>query len=49
MDDLEELKIKAEIDEIAQSIDKIMTRVETEDPGRPAAPDATPEAGNEGW
>ena len=48
MDDLEELKIKAEIDEIAQSIDKIMTRVETEDPGRPPAADSTPEAGNEG-
>ena len=47
MDDLEELKIKAEIDEIARNIDKIMTRVETEDPGRPATPDSPPEAGNE--
>ncbi len=48
MDDLEELKIKSEIDEIAQNIDKIMTRVETEDPGRPPAPDSNAEAGNEG-
>ena len=47
MDDLEELKIKTEIDEIAQNIDKIMTRVETEDPGRPPAPEAGTEAGNE--
>ena len=48
MDDLEELKIKAEIDEIAQNIDKIITRVETEDPGRPPTPDSNAEAGNEG-
>ena len=47
MDDIEELKIKAEIDEIAQNIDRIMSRVETEDPGRPPAPDTIPEAGNE--
>ena len=47
MDDLEELKIKAEIDEIARNIDKIMTRVETEDPGRPPSPDSSPDAGNE--
>ena len=47
MDDLEELKIKTEIDEITQNIDKIMTRVETEDPGRPQAPDSNAEAGNE--
>ena len=48
MDDLEELKIKAEIDEIAQNIDRIMTRVETEDPGRPPAPDTNADAGSEG-
>jgi len=47
MDDLEELKIKAEIDEIAQNIDRIMTRVETEDPARPTAPEADAGAGNE--
>ena len=46
MDDLEELQIKSEIDEIAQNIEKIMTRVETEDPGRPTAPDSNAEAGN---
>jgi len=46
MDDLEELKIKAEIDEIAQNIDRIMSRVETEDPGRPPAPES--DAGSEG-
>ena len=48
MDDLEELKIKAEIDEIARNIDKIVTRIETEDPGRPPAPDSAADAGNEG-
>ncbi len=47
MDDLEELRIKAEIDEITQNIEKIMTRVETEDPGRPPAPDSNAAAGNE--
>ena len=47
MDDLEELKIKAEIDEIARNIDKIMSRVETEDPGRPPAPEPDAQAGNE--
>lgn len=48
MDDLEELKIKTELDEIARNIDTIMNRVETEDPGRPQAPEAGTEAGNEG-
>ena len=47
MDDLEELKIKTEIDEIAQNIDKIMTRVETEDPGRTPASESDATAGNE--
>ncbi|MCP3952470.1 MAG: hypothetical protein GY697_09690 [Desulfobacterales bacterium] len=47
MDDLEELEIKTEIDEIAQNIDRIMTRVETEDPGRSPATDSNAEAGNE--
>ena len=46
MDDLEDIKIKAELDEIAKSIDSIMNKVETEDPGRPPAPDA--ETGNQG-
>ncbi len=40
MDDLEEIKIKAELDEIAKNIDSIMNKVDTEDPGRPPAPDA---------
>lgn len=48
MDDLEELKIKTELDEIARDIDTIMNRVETEDPGRPPAPEVGTEAGNEG-
>jgi hypothetical protein len=47
MDDLEELKIKAEIDEIAQNIEAIMNRVATEDPGRPPAADSEAAAGNE--
>ncbi len=45
MDDLEELKIKAELDKIAQNIDSIMNKVDTEDPGRPPIPEA--ESGNE--
>ena len=46
MDDLEDIKIKAELDEIAKSIDSIMNKVETEDPGRPPVPEA--ETGNQG-
>ena len=45
MDDLEELKIKTELDEIAKNIDSIMNKVDTEDPGRPLTPEA--ESGNE--
>lgn len=42
MDEIEEIKIKAEIDAIAKNIDTIMERVANEDPGRPPAlePDA---------
>ena len=47
MDDREDLKIKAELDEIAKNIDSIMNRVDTEDPGRPPAPEPNAEAGSE--
>lgn len=46
MDDLEEIKIKAELDEIAKNIDSIMNKVDTGDPGRPSLPEA--ETGNQG-
>jgi hypothetical protein len=45
MDDFEDLKIKAEIDEIARKIDTIMNRVETEDPGRPPSLETDADAG----
>lgn len=45
MDDIEELKIKTELDEIAKNIDSIMNKVDTEDPGRPPTTEA--ESGNE--
>jgi hypothetical protein len=47
MEDFEDLKIKAEIDEIARKIDTIINRFETEDPGRPPTPEAGAEAGGE--
>lgn len=47
MDELEDLKIKAEIDEIARKVDMIMQRVETEDPARPPAPDTDAASGTE--
>ena len=47
MDELEELQIKAEIDEIARKVDMIMQRVETEDPGRPPTPESGADSGNE--
>lgn len=47
MDELEDLQIKAEIDEITRKVEMIMQRVETEDPGKPPAPDADAESGTE--
>jgi len=47
MDELEELQIKAEIDEIARKVESIMHRVENEDPGRPPAPDTDADSGTE--
>ena len=47
MDDREDLKIKAELDEIAKNIDSIMNRVDTGDPGQPPAPEPESEAGSE--
>ena len=46
MDEMEDLQIKAEIDEIARKIESIMHRVENEDPGRPPA-DQDAESGTE--
>lgn|GEM_PF-783165 len=48
MDELEELQIKAEIDEIARKVEMILQRVETEDPGRPPTPEADAQSGNAG-
>ena len=45
MDDIEEMKIKTELDEIAKNIDSIMNKVDTEDPGLPLTPEA--ESGSE--
>lgn len=47
MDELEDLQIKAEIDEIASKVESIMHRIENEDPGRSPAPDADAESGTE--
>jgi hypothetical protein len=47
MDDVEEQKIKAEIDEICQNIKTILNRVENEDPGWPPAANSEAEAGDQ--
>jgi hypothetical protein len=47
MDDVEEQKIKAEIDEISQNIEMILKKVENEDPGRPTAANFEAEASNQ--
>lgn len=47
MDELEDLQIKAEIDEIARKVESIMHRIENEDPGKPPAADMDAESGTE--
>lgn len=43
MQDTEDQKLKAEIDEIMQRVDRILAKLDSEDPGKPSKGDASAE------